>query len=143
MLANLRLAPLLCCHVHNLGAMAGKNLVEVFRRAMKLLRAEHEVHVGKFINQLLAPALRHAAHEAEHHVGTVLPHVGSNVLHLAHGLALGHVAHGTGVEQDDIRDVLGGRESVALRHELRGDGLAVTLVHLATVGFDIDAGHRL
>ena len=123
--------------------MARENFIQVFRCAMKLLGAKHQIHVGKFINQLLAAALRHAAHETEHHIGAVLPHVGGEIGHLAHGLALGHVAHGAGIEQDDIRDVFGGREGVALGDELRSDGLAVTLVHLATVGFDIDAGHLL
>ena len=124
-------------------AMARENFVEIFSRAMKLLRPEDEVHVGQFINQLLAPALRHAAHEAEHHVRTIFAHIGGDVLHLAHGLALGHVAHGTGVEQDDIRDVFSEGEGLALGHELRSDGLAVTLDHLATVGVDVNAGHRL
>ena len=33
------------------------------------------------------------------------------------------------------------REGVALGHELGGDGFAVALVHLATVGFDVNTRH--
>jgi hypothetical protein len=86
-------------------------------------------------------ALGHAAHEAEHDVGTVLPDIGGEGRHFADGFALGHVAHRAGVEQDDIRPVFRGRERVALGHELCGHGLAVALVHLATVGLDVNAGH--
>ena len=34
-----------------------------------------------------------------------------------------------------MRQVFGRGERIALGHELRGDSLAVTLVHLATAGF--------
>src|ERR1039458_7621832 len=49
--------------VYNFFALAGEQFVQVFRRAMKFLRAEHQIHIRQFINQFLAPALRHAAHE--------------------------------------------------------------------------------
>ena len=35
------------------------------------------------------------------------------------------------------------RQGIALGDELRGDGFAVALVHLATVSLDIDARHKL
>ena len=40
-----------------------------------------------------------------------------------------------------IRDVFGRGQRIALGDELRGDGFAVALVHLATVGFDVNTGH--
>ena len=69
MLANRRLAPLLFRDVHHLVAPAGEDVIQVLRRAMELLRADHQVHVRQPVNQLLSPALGHAAHEAEHDVG--------------------------------------------------------------------------
>ena len=141
MLANRALAPLLFRRVHNLVAATRKDVVEMIRRTMKFLRADHEIHVRQAINQFLTPALRHATQETEHDVGPVLPDVAGDILHLVDGLLLRVVAHAARVEQHDIRDVLRGRERVALGDELRGDSFAVALVHLATVSFDINARH--
>ena len=41
----------------------------------------------------------------------------------------------------DIGGGLGRGQGIALGHELRGDGFAVALVHLATVGLDVNARH--
>ena len=45
MFANRPLAPLLFRHLHHLIAPAGEDVVEIIRRAMELLRADHQVHV--------------------------------------------------------------------------------------------------
>ena len=42
---------------------------------------------------------------------------------------------------DHVGDSLGGGERIALGDELGGDGLAVALIHLASVGFDVNPGH--
>src|SRR5581483_6981339 len=68
MFANRRFAPLLRRDVHNLVAPSGHEVVEIFRRAMKFLRADDEVDVGQLIDQLASAALRHATHETEHDV---------------------------------------------------------------------------
>ena len=73
--------------------------------------------------------------------GPVLPRLADKGGHLAQRLLLGHVAHAAGVEQHHVRDLLGRRQGIPLRHELRSDGFAVALVHLATVSFNIDARH--
>ena len=109
---------------------------------MKFLRAYDEIHVRQPINQFLPTALRHATEKTEHDIGAVLADVAGNVLHLVDGFLLGVVAHAAGVEEHDVCDVLGSRECVALRHELRGNGLTVALVHLATVGFDVNTRHK-
>ena len=136
-------ASLLCLgvDVHDLVAFAGEKFVEVIRRAMKFLRAEDEIHVRQFIDQFLPAALRHATHEADDLVALLAARRADEVLHLADGLLLGHVAHAAGVEQDDVGGAFGLGEGIALGDELRGDGFAVALVHLATVSFDENTGH--
>ena len=141
MLANRRLAALLCRHIHDFVAVAGQDFIKVIRRVMKFLRAEDEVHVRQFINQFLSPALRHAAHETEHDIRTVLPHIRGEVLHLADGFFFREIAHAAGVQQNHVGSRLGWRERVTLGDELGGDGLAVALVHLAAVSFDENTGH--
>ena len=49
MLTNCAFAPLLYRHVQDFAAPAGKNFIEIFRRAMKFLRPDNEVHVGRKI----------------------------------------------------------------------------------------------
>ena len=141
MLADRRFAPLLRLDIDHLIAPPGQEVVEVFRRAMKLLRAEDEVHVRQPVDQLAPAALGHATHEPEHDVRAAAANVGCEVLHLVERLLLRHVAHTAGVEQDHVRDVFRGRQVVTPGQELRGDGFAVPLIHLATVGFDIDTRH--
>ena len=141
MLANGRFAALLFRHVHDFFAATGQKFVEVIRRAMKFLRAEDEVHVRQTVNEFLSAALRHATHEPEHDLRTVAPRFGDDVHHFVQGFLLREIAHAARVEQNHVRHGFGRREGVALGHELRGDGLAVALVHLATVGFDVNTRH--
>ena len=141
MFADRRLAALLLRHVHDFFTATGKNFVEVFRRAMKFLRAEHEVHVRQTVNEFLSAALRHAAHEPEHDVRAAAARFGDDVHHFVQGFLFREIAHAARVEQNHVRHGFGRREGVALGHELRGDGLAVALVHLATVGFDVNTRH--
>ena len=143
MLTNRCLTPLLRRHVHDFVPATGQDFIEVIRRMMKFLRAKNEVHIRQFINQFLSAALRHAAHETEHDVRTVLAHIRGEVLHLANGFFLREIAHAAGVEQNHVRHGFRRREGVALRHELRGHSLAVALVHLAAVGFDENTGHNV
>ena len=141
MLADRGLAAGFFVRIDDLVAATGQKLVEVFGRAVELLRAKHEVHVGEAVDQFAAPALGHAAHEAEDLVRPFPAGVAHEVPHLLDGLLLGEIPDGAGVEQDDVRRALGTGEGIALGHELGGDGFAVALVHLATVGLDVDAGH--
>ena len=69
--ANLRLAVFLHVRIHDLLTPAGEDVIQVVRRPMKLLRAEHEVNVGQLIDQRLAAALGHATHETVDLVGLV------------------------------------------------------------------------
>ncbi len=112
-------------------------------RAMKLLRANHQVHVRQPVNQLLPAGLGHAAHEAKHHVGPAPAGFGNHVFHLPQCFLFGRIPHAAGVEQNHVGGGLGRSEGVALRDELGGDGFAVPLIHLASVGLDINARHVL
>ncbi len=127
--------------VHDFFTFAGEQFVEVFRRAMKFLRAEHQIHVRQFINQFLAAALRHAAHEADDLVALLAARRADDIAHLVDGLLLGKIAHAAGVEQNHVGLGLGFDERIALGDELGGDGFAVALVHLAAVSFDENTGH--
>jgi hypothetical protein len=141
MLPDGRLTPLLFRHLHYFVPAPGDDFVETIRRAMKLLRAEHQIHVRQPVNQFLSPALRHATHEAEHHLGAVAADFRGEVLHFPEGLLFREVTHTARVEQNHVRPGFGRHEGVTLGHKLRGDGLAVALVHLATVGFDVNTRH--
>ena len=64
-----------------------------------------------------------------------------DVAGLAEGLLLGGVAHGAGIEEHDVTGVLVGDDAVAASAQHGGDRVGVAFVHLAPVGFDIDAVH--
>jgi hypothetical protein len=61
--------------------------------------------------------------------------------HFADGLLLSHIAHAAGVEQNDIGVCFICDELIAPLSEHFGHLIGVTLVHLAAVSFDVDAGH--
>ena len=122
-------------------AFAGEQFVQIFRRAMEFLRAEHQIHVRQFINQFLSAALRHAAHEADNLIAFLAARRADDVLHLVDGFLLGEIAHAAGVQQNHVGGRLGLGERIAFGYELGGDGFAVALVHLASVSFDENTGH--
>ena len=61
--------------------------------------------------------------------------------HLADGLLLGHITHTAGVEQNHIGFGFICNDLISALGEHFGHLLGVALVHLAAVGFDLDAGH--
>lgn len=67
--------------------------------------------------------------------------VAAHVAHFSEGLLFGLVADGAGVDKDGIglRFVAG--DGVAAFTEHLRDLFGVALVHLATVGADVDLGH--
>jgi len=86
MLANRRLAPFLFGDLDYLNHAAQPKGRPSTRGAVKLLRADDEVHVRQAVNQFLPPALRDAAQEAEHDVGPATAGFSDDVLHLAERL---------------------------------------------------------
>src|ERR1043166_5700089 len=141
--ANRRLAARLGLDVQHFLAATGEDAVEVIARAVKFLSAEDEVHVRKAVQQFLAAALGHAAHEAEDDIGAAAAQFGGEGLHFAEGLLLGGITHAAGVQEHDIGGGFRGGEAVAFADELSGDLFGVALIHLTTVSFDIDTRHLL
>ncbi len=120
---------------------ARKDLVEILRHPVKPLGANHQVNRRLAPRQLGAPALGHASHVPQHQV-RFLPFQRGQHSHLAQRLLLGQIADATGIEQDHIGILFRGHQRIAAPGEHRRDCLAVTLVHLAAVGFDVDLFHR-
>ena len=141
MFANGGLATGFFVSVHHFVAAPGKEIIEVFAGAMKLLRPQHEIHIRQLINQLPPAALCHAAHEAKHGVRIVLSGLADERLHFVECFLLSSIAHAAGIQQNDICRRLFRRDGIALRHKLCGDGLAVALVHLAPVSFNENTRH--
>jgi hypothetical protein len=101
---------------------------------------DHEVE-RRAPEQTIAEVLRHAAGEADLHVRAA-PLVARQITETAEDPLLGVLADRTGVEQNHVRRVgilCGG---IAGARQVATDQLRVRQVHLAAVGFDIDARHR-
>ena len=69
---------------------------------MRLLGAEHQVHVGQLVDEFAAAALRHASEESEDLLAPEFPIRADDILHAAQGLLLGHVADTASVQQHDV-----------------------------------------
>jgi hypothetical protein len=107
---------------------------------VEFLRADDQIHVGQLVEERGTAVLRHAAKDTENEVGILLFSV-RNEASLADRLLLGGVAHGAGVEQHHVALVFRADDPVTASAQHRRDGLAVALVHLAPVGFDVDPVH--
>ena len=126
--------------INNLSRPIPPDLLHEVSRAVKFLRPDNQIDPGKLVEELGAPALGHASEETEHDVGLAVL-VFAHVAHLAERLLFGHVPDAARVEKDDVGFRLVGRQRVALPAELLGHLLRVPLIHLASVGFDVQAGH--
>jgi hypothetical protein len=115
-------------------------VVEVARHLVKFLRADDQVDVGQLFEQRSPAVLRHAAEDPEHEVRLLFLAL-LQVTRLADRLLLGRVAHAAGVEQQDVALVLVRHDAIAPGAQHRRDRLAVALVHLAAVRFDVDPVH--
>ncbi len=120
------------------GAELGDEVVEVVGDVVEPLGADDEVEVGEGIEKVSAAVLGHAAEDADEKA-RVAALVLEEMAGLAEGLLLGLVAHGTGVEEDDVGVGLIVDDGVAAVAEHGGDGLGVAGVHLAAVGLEVDA----
>ena len=106
------------------------------RQAVQRLRPEHQVHVGRALDDGLAFLRGHAAADADDHVAAVglerLP-----AAELAEHLFLRLLADRAGVDQDHVRflDIAGQLQALAGGQDV-GHARRVVLVHLAAVGLD-------
>jgi hypothetical protein len=101
--------------------------------------ADDEVHLGHALEQRGAPALRHAAHHAEHGPG---PLEALQQSQTPQDPLLRVVAHRTGVDEHHVRFRGVRGADVAMRPEQPDHELGVGDVHLAAVGLDVNARHR-
>ena len=116
------------------------DVFQILRHLVKFLRAHDQIDVGQLVQELGPAVLRHAAEDPEHEVGLVTLAM-RDVGGLADGLLLGGVTDAAGVEQQHIAIVFARHDSIAPGTQHRRDRLAVALVHLAPVGFDVDPVH--
>ena len=93
MLADHRLTALLLAGVDHAPGTPGQQVADVIGRAMKFLRAKHEIHVRQLIDQLAPAALRHAAHESQHRLAVFRAQLRRDMIHFAERLLLGGIAH--------------------------------------------------
>src|SRR5437879_4210568 len=107
MLTNSSLAVVFRSYIDDFRAPARKERIQIIRSAMKFLCPYDQVNVRQAVDQLLAPALGHATHEAKQDARSIAADFGSHILHFPEGFLLSQIAHAAGVEQDDV----GGRFS--------------------------------
>jgi hypothetical protein len=82
--------------------------------------------------------LRHAPENPEHELRLFLLAM-QQIPRLSNRFLLRRVTYAAGVEQQDIAIVFVRDHPVAPRPQHRRDSLAVSLVHLAAVGLDVDS----
>ena len=124
------------------GILRGKNALacrqhvqQQLRELPQMVRGKHAVHVGiGFFDALGHLRLAHHAAADE----DLLPRVAALGMHqradVAEHALLGVLADGAGVQDDDVRALLGVREAVARALQHPADALGVRLVLLAAVG---------
>ena len=123
----------------DLGALVVPGPVEQGREAADVVGAEDDVDPGGALDDGLAVLLRHAAADGDLQVG-VRGLGRAQLAEVAVELVVGVLAHGAGVEDDDVGDVraLRGGDArevdVAGGLEQPGEALGVVHVHLAPVG---------
>ena len=115
--------------------------IHIFKNLVVFLCADHHIKVRDTLEQLLSARLRHTTHEAVDHVGALLPLL-THDPHFPQRLLLRLITHGAGVDQHRVRILLGLRQRVAALGEHPRHLLGVALVHLATVGLEINFRHQ-
>src|SRR5699024_2745027 len=108
--------------------------------------AEDDVDPGRLLHDGVPVLLGHASADGDLQAGMVLLDL-RELAEVAVETVVGVLAHGTGVEDDDIGLVVAVRLNVAGIVEESGETLGVVHVHLTSVGLDLVAarcglGHR-
>ena len=128
--------------INNFVAAAGQQIIKIVGGSMEFLCADDEIDVREAVDEFLSTRLGHAAHKAEDDIRPVAPDFSGDIFHFSERLLLRQIPDTARIEEDHVGRRFSRCERVTLGHELGGNRFAVALVHLATVGFDIDAGHR-
>ena len=122
----------------SVSALAVAGAADELRKVAIGVRPDDQVDLRDALEQHGAETLRHAADHAEHVPGTL---VALQLAHPADDPLLGVVAHCAGVHQHHVGLGRVLRAHVALAAEDAEHELGVRHVHLAAVGFDVDAFH--
>ena len=117
--------------------MAGLAGINHFRQTVQGLWAKHHINLGCPFTDLITFLAGNAAANADDQV-RVLFFQFSPATQLVEELFLGFFPHGTGVHQQDIRlfRVVRQLQGMGLTEQIGHTG-GIVLVHLATMGFDI------
>ena len=121
--------------------VAAARLADQFRQVAVGIRPRHEIHPGHPRKQVRPEPLRHAAHHAQHRSLALVP---LELPYPADDALLRVIPHRAGVHQHHVGVLraLGADES--LPAEEAEHELGIRHVHLAAVGFEVDAlRHRL
>ncbi|GAB3872568.1 hypothetical protein GCM10027610_138220 [Dactylosporangium cerinum] len=122
------------------GVVAGP--LQQHRQGADVVGAEHDVDPGGLLDDVAAVLLGEAAADRDLHAG-----LGelrrAQVAEVAVEAVVGVLAHGAGVEHDDVRLGVDGHRDVAGVLEQAGDALGIVRVHLAAVGDDLEAARGL
>jgi hypothetical protein len=102
-----------------------------------LVRTHDQLHQRVASQESGAQPLRHTPQDADHQPG-LLPLVGLEMVEPLQNPLLGMLAHGTGVEQNDVRLLWTGRHTVAVGAQDAQHDLRVVEIHLAAVGLHVD-----
>jgi hypothetical protein len=106
-------------------------------QAVQGLRTEHQVHVGRALEDGLALLAGDAAADADQHRPVLLQVF--PLAELGEDLFLGLFADRAGVDQDDVGlGLVGGQLQAMFGGEHVGHAGRVVLIHLATVGLDVE-----
>ncbi len=121
-------------HVDRLAAVA--QLAEHGRQLAVTVGAGHQVHQFFLFEDLFFEPFGHTADEAHFESGVAAFEPAEMLKPVAHGL-FGLVAHGTGIDQDQVGGFGAVGNGITLALEDGSHDFAVVGVHLTTVGFDI------
>lgn len=97
--------------------------------------------MGRIFEQGVSTGLSHAAEVAQNEVGFFAAELAEEA-HLADRLLLRHIPNAAGVEQDHVGIGFPFGQTISTFGEHGRNLLRVSLVHLATIGLDIKAGHE-
>jgi hypothetical protein len=107
---------------------------------MKFLGPCNEVQVRQTVNKFRPPILRHATQDTEDEVWVLTLSPGKMPC-LSDSFLLRLVSNAARIKQDYVRIVLMLNDGITTVAQVTGDLLGVTLIHLASVGLDVDAVH--
>ena len=106
-------------------------------KRVQLPGTKHEIKMRKLVQQFISKTLRHAAERSDNEIG-ILRLEFFHIADLALRLAFRLLANTAGIEQQDVGFLLDIDHRMTGFDQHSGQRFGVALVHLATVGLDMD-----